>query len=176
MSAEAVPPAARWSQTTPPQDLSAEVITELSAGCDRDTATGRRDYSITLLPCRVGLRAGELAGLHLSDMHWSDGEFVLRGKGTHVARLPPPVEVGEAVVDYLRFARPSGNHSAVFLGHKAPHDPMNSSGLSSAVARAERKAGLGKIHAHRLRHTAATQMLRGGAPLADVGMVLRHQR
>jgi site-specific recombinase XerD len=176
VSAEAVPAAARWSQTALPQDLSAEDITVLLAGCDRDTATGRRDYAIMLLLCRIGLRVGEVAGLHLSDMHWSAGEFVVRGKGNHLARLPLPVDVGEAIVDYLRFARPAGNHSAVFLGHKAPHDPVNSSGLSSAVARAARKAGLGKIHAHRLRHTAATQMLRGGVPLAEVGMVLRHQR
>lgn len=173
---EAVPAAARWSQTALPQDLSAEDITVLLAGYDRDTATGRRDYAIMLLLCRIGLRVGEVAGLHLSDMYWSAGEFVVKGKGNHLARLPLPVDVGEAIVDCLRFARPAGNRSAVFLGHKAPHDPVNSSGLSSAVARAARKAGLGKIHAHRLRHTAATQMLRGGVPLAEVGMVLRHQR
>jgi site-specific recombinase XerD len=162
VSAEAVQAVACWSQTALPQDLSAEEITVLLAGWDRDTATGRRDYAIMLLLCRIGLHAGEVAGRHLSDMHWSAGEFVVRGKGTHLARLPLPVEVGEAIVDYLRFARPAGNHSAVFLGHKAPHDPMNSSGLSSAGARAARKAGLGEIHAHRLRHAVATQMSRGG--------------
>ena len=37
------------------------------------------------------------------------------------------------------------------------------------------RAGLGKIHAHRLRHTAATAMLRAGSPLAEVGQVLRHR-
>ena len=79
-------------------------------------------------------------------------------------------------MDYLRYARPAGSHPAVFLGHKAPHDPISSSALSSAVARASRQAGLGTIHAHRLRHTAATQMLRGGSSLGQVGMVLRHQR
>lgn len=177
VSAAAVPAAARWSQAALPQDLHPAAVTALLSGCDRDTAAGRRDYAILLLLCRIGLRAGEVAGLELGDMHWSAGEFVVRGKGNHLVRLPLPTDVGEALVEYLRFARPTVNHqSAVFLGHKAPHNPMSSCGLSSAVARAARRAGLGTIHAHRLRHTAATQMLRGGSSLAEVGMVLRHQR
>lgn len=176
VSAAAVPAAALCSQSALPQDLSGDSLTALLAGCDRNTATGRRDYAVMLLLSRIGLRAGEVARLELGDMRWSAGEFLVRGKGNHLARLPLPAEVGAAVVDYLRYARPAGSHPAVFLGHKAPHDPISSSALSSAVARASRRAGLGTIHAHRLRHTAATQMLRGGSSLGQVGMVLRHQR
>lgn len=175
--AVAVPSAARWARAALPQDLDPVVVTALLAGCDRATAVGLRDYAIMLLLCRIGLRAGEVAGLELSDMHWSAGEFVVRGKGNHRARLPLPVDVGEAIVEYLRHARPTDTHqSAVFLGHKAPHNPLGAARLSSAVAREGRRAGLGTIHSHRLRHTAATQMLRGGSSLAEVGLVLRHQR
>lgn len=177
VSVDAVPSAAGWSQAALPKDLEPEVLAALLAGCDRSSAGGRRDHAVMLLLCRIGLRAGEVAALELDDMHWAAGEFVVRGKGNHLARLPLPVDVGESLVDYLRYARPPGDHhAAVFLGHKAPHGPMSASGLSSAVARAARRAGLGTIHAHRLRHTAATQMLRGGLSLADVGLVLRHQR
>jgi integrase/recombinase XerD len=177
VSTAAVPSAAGWSQAALPKDLNSTALAALLAGCDQDTAGGRRDFAVMLLMCRIGMRAGEVAGLELSDMHWNAGEFVVRGKGNHLARLPLPAEVGEALMEYLRSARPAGNHhAAVFLGHKAPHNPMSASGLSSAVARAARRAGLGTIHAHRLRHTAATQMLRGGSSLAEVGLVLRHQR
>lgn len=177
VSSAAVPSAACWSQAALPKDLNPAALEALLAGCDRDTAGGRRDYAVMLLLCRIGLRAGEVAGLQLRDMHWSAGEFVVRGKGNHLARLPLPAEVGEALVEYLRHARPAGSHqTAVFLGHKGPHNPLGASGLSSAVARAARRVGLGTVHAHRLRHTAATQMLRGGASLAEFGLVLRHQR
>ncbi|MFS0717324.1 tyrosine-type recombinase/integrase [Arthrobacter sp. 1P04PC] len=177
VSAAAVPSAAGWSQAALPKDLTAAALAALLASCDRDTGGGRRDYAVMLLLCRIGLRAGEVAALELRDLHWGAGEFVVHGKGNHPARLPLPTEVGEALVEYLRYARPTGiHHTAVFLGHKAPHDPISSSGLSSAVARAARRAGLGTIHAHRLRHAAATQMLRGGSSFAEVGLVLRHQR
>lgn len=176
VSADAVPAAALCSHSALPQDLSGDALTALLAGCDRNTATGRRDYAVMLLLSRIGLRAGEVARLELGDMHWSAGEFLVRGKNNRLARLPLPAEVGAAVVDYLRYTRPAGSHPAVFLGHKAPHDPISSSALSSAVARAARQAGLGTMHAHQLRHTAATQMLRGGSSLGQVGMVLRHQR
>lgn len=177
VQAAAVPSAARWTRAALPRDLDSGSVTVLLAGCDRDTGVGARDYAIMLLLSRIGLRAGEVAGLELGDMHWGAGEFLVHGKGDHLARFPLPVEVGEAIVEYLRRDRPTEtNHSAVFLGHKAPHNPLTSSGLSSAVARTSRRAGLGTIHAHRLRHTAATQMLNRGASLAEIGLVLGHQR
>lgn len=177
VQAAAVPSAARWTQAGLPRDLDPDSVTALLAGCDRDTGVGARDYAIMLLLSRIGLRAGEVAGLELGDVHWGAGEFLVHGKGNHLSRFPLPIEVGEAIVEYLRRGRPTEtNHSAVFLGHKAPHNPLSSSGLSSAVARAGRRAGLGRIHAHRLRHTAATRMLNCGASLAEVGLVLGHQR
>lgn len=123
VSAAAAPQAARWSQAALPKDLDPVALAALLAGCDRDTASGRRDYAVMLFLSRIGLRAGEVAGLQLADLRWSAGEFVVRGKGNHVACLPLPADIGEALVDYLRYARPTGNtHRAVFLGHKAPMD------------------------------------------------------
>jgi site-specific recombinase XerD len=52
---------------------------------------------------------------------------------------------------------------------------MTSGAVTSVVEAAALRAGLGMVHAHRLRHTAASEMLRAGATLAEVGQVLRHR-
>jgi integrase/recombinase XerD len=160
--ARSVPSVAGWSLSGLPKWLAPDELQRLLAACDRRTPTGRRDYAIMLLLARLGLRAGEAAGLELEDIDWRRGEFAVRGKGNRTERLPLPVDVGAAITAYLRRGRPeTAQGRSVFVRVHAPH-------------RAAR-AGLGKIHAHRLRHTAATAMLRAGSPLAEVGQVLRHR-
>jgi site-specific recombinase XerD len=88
-----------------------------------------------------------------------------------------PADVGEAVAAYLRGGRPAtACGRTVFVRIKAPHRPLSACGVTQVVASAARRAGLGQIHAHRLRHTAATAMLRAGASLPEVGQLLRHRR
>ena len=126
---------------------------------------------------RLGLRAGELAALTLEDISWRTGTIMIRGKGQQVESLPLPADVGEAIAAYMRRARPAtATERTVFVRHRAPHDRLSTSGVTQIVAAAARRAGLGVIHAHRLRHTAATQLLRAGAPLAEIGQLLRHRR
>jgi integrase/recombinase XerD len=64
----------------------------------------------------------------------------------------------------------------VFLRLHAPHGGLTAGGVTQAVFAAAQRAGLGRVYAHRLRHTAATGMLRAGASLPEVGQVLRHRR
>ena len=81
-----------------------------------------------------------------------------------VSNVPLPADVGEAVAVYLHPGRPTSAHGrTVFVRIKAPHRPLSTGGVTQVVAAAARRAGLGQIYAHRLRHTAATQMLRAGA-------------
>ena len=86
-------------------------------------------------------------------------------------------DVGRAVAQYLQRGRPvSAQGRTVFVRIKAPHRDLSSCGVSNVVADAAKRAGLGRIHAHRLRHTAAMQMLRAGASLPEIGQLLRHRR
>jgi site-specific recombinase XerD len=125
---------------------------------------------------RLGLRAGEVRSLRLDDIDWRAGQLVVRGKGNRAERLPLPADVGEAVAAYLRRGRPAtAEGRTVFVRVRAPHRPLSSGGVTNAVIAAAERAGLGRVAAHRLRHTAATQMLRAGAPLPEVGQVLRHR-
>ena len=126
---------------------------------------------------RLGLRCGEIAGLTLDDIDWRAGELLIYGKGHRDERLPLPVDIGGALAGYLRRGRPpSALGRAVFVRALAPHRAMGSRAVSRVVVFAAERAGLGSVGAHRLRHTAATELLRAGASLPEVGQVLRHRR
>jgi site-specific recombinase XerD len=158
-----------------PKALGPGQVQQLLAGCDRGTAVGRRDFAVLTVLARLGLRAGELTALELGDVDWRGGEVIVRGKGGRQERLPLPVDVGRAVVAYLRHGRPAAESRHLFLSVRAPHRPLTSSGVFAIVVGAAHKAGLPPLGPHRLRHTAATEMLRAGAPLSEIGQLLRHR-
>jgi len=174
--AGAVPAVAGWRMRGLPKGLEPGQMDRLLASCDRRRATGRRDYAILLMLARLGLRSGEVAGLGLDDIDWRAGEIAVRGKGNRTERLPLPADVGAAIAGYLRRGRPpTAQGRSVFVRVTAPHTALTTHAVTMVVFDAGRRAGLGKIHAHRLRHTAATAMLRAGSPLSEVGQVLRHR-
>lgn len=174
--ATAVPSVAGWRLSGLPRGLEPGQLRRLLASCGRRTATGRRDYAIMLLLARLGLRAGEVADLGLDDIDWRRGEITVRGKGNRAERLPLPADVGTAIAAYLRRGRPAtAQGRSVFVRVRAPHRALSTGGVTNVVFDAAQRAGLGTMHAHRLRHTAATAMLRAGSPLAEVGQVLRHR-
>jgi site-specific recombinase XerD len=174
--AAAVPSVAGWRLSGLPKGLEPGQLRRLLAGCDRRTPPGRRDYAILLLLARLGLRAGEVAGLGLDDIDWRHGEIAVLGKGNRAERLPLPAEVGAAIAAYLRRGRPgTAAGRSVFVRVHAPHRALTTGGVTMVVSDAAQRAGLGRMHAHRLRHTAATAMLQAGSPLAEVGQVLRHR-
>lgn len=155
--------------------VAPDVVAALLAGCDRGTAVGRRDYAVLVLLSRLGLRAGEVAALCLDDIDWDAGEITVTGKGSRVERLPLPADVGEAIVDYLAHGRRPTTDRHVFLSVRAPHRPMSPGAVKGAVGHGCDRAGIEQVSAHRLRHSAATDMLRAGAALAEVAQVLRHR-
>ena len=160
-----------------PRPLESRQVQALLASCDGGTAGGRRDLAMLTLLARMGLRAGEVAGLRLDDIDWRLGEITIAGKGNRRDKLPLPADAGEAVAAYLQHGRPStALDRSVFIRIKAPHRGLTSGGVTQAVAAAARRAGLGTIYAHRLRHSAATAILAEGGSLAEIGQVLRHRR
>jgi len=174
--ASAVPSVAGWRLSGLPKGLEPGQLRRLLAACDRRTRTGRRDYAMVLLLSRLGLRAGEVARLGLDDIDWRRGEITVRGKGNRVERLPLPADVGAAIAAYLRRGRPAtAEGRSVFVRVHAPHRALTTGGVTMVVFDAAQRAGLPKLHAHRLRHTAAAAMLHAGSPLPEVGQVLRHR-
>ena len=173
----AVPGVGAWRAAGLPRPLERGELRQLLTSCDRRSAIGRRDFAIVVLMGRLGLRCGEISGLMLDDIDWRAGELLIYGKGHRDDRLPLPVDVGSALAGYLRRGRPAGAlDRAVFVRALAPHRAMGPGAVSRVVAAAAERAGLGAVRAHRLRHTAATELLRAGASLPEVGQVLRHRR
>lgn len=160
-----------------PRGLEPVQVAALLATCDRERVDGLRDYAMLMLMSRLGLRCGEVAALVLEDIDWRAGQITVRGKGNRCDLLPLPVDVGQAVVEYLRSGRPAtALGRSVFVRVKAPHRALSGTGVTQAVAAAGRRAGLGTIYGHRLRHSAATSILAAGGSLAEIGQVLRHRR
>ncbi len=174
----AVPTVRQWRSSIVPRHLPARDVERLLRACDRSSATGRRDHAILLLLARLGLRASEILALELGDLHWREGEIVVRGKGHVHDRLALLADVGEAVALYLRRDRPAGSSRRVFLCRRAPHRGFgHPSSVTTIVTRALARAGLAPATrgAHLLRHSLATTMVRRGASLSEIGQVLRHR-
>jgi site-specific recombinase XerD len=173
-----VPTVAAWRFSELPRFLEPQQVKQILESCDRSCACGRRDYAALLLLARLGLRAGELVHLCLEDIHWDDGEVLIRGKSSCETYLPLPPDVGRALAVYLRKDRPSCSCRRVFIRMKAPHVGFSTSvAVCDIVRRALHRAHLEPEHkgAHLLRHSLATQMLRGGASLTQIGQILRHK-
>lgn len=174
--AQVVPSVAFWRLQGLPRGLGSDQVRALLESCDTDTVNGRRDLAILLLLVRLGMRRGEVAALRLDDVDWRAGELLVRGKGPRVERLPLPADVGEALAGYLRAGRPrDAGTRAVFVRVRAPRAALTPAGVTQVVVAAGRRAGLGEVAPHRLRHTAASELLRRGAPLAEIGQLLRHR-
>jgi integrase/recombinase XerD len=175
--ASAVPSVAGRRLVGLPKGLDSDQVRRILTSCDDATRRGCRDIAILTMLVRLGMRSGEVAKLRLDDIDWRAGEIIVRGKANCAERVPLPEDVGRAVAAYLRHGRPtSAQGRTVFVRTKAPHRHLSSAGVSNVVADAAKRAGLARIHAHRLRHTAAMQMLRAGASLPEIGQLLRHRR
>jgi site-specific recombinase XerD len=173
--AAVVPSVAGWRLASLPRGLDAVVVERLLGSCDQDTIVGRRDYALLTMLARLGLRGAEVADLELGDLDWRGGEVTIHGKGNRIDRLPLPVDVGEALAAYLTAGRPRCDAASVFCTVRAPYRRLSPAAVRAIMGYACQRAGLDRVGAHRLRHSLATEMLRAGASLPEVGQVLRHR-
>lgn len=175
----AVPTVANWSMTSIPRAIPPAQVAQLLASIDRHSAIGQRDYAILLLLARLGLRSSEVLRLELDDIDWQAGRFSVRGKGSKRTELPLLNEVGKAITEYLRYGRPASESRRVFLRGKAPiRGLLGQSAICSLVRNALKRAGISAPTngAHQFRHALATQLLRHGASLTEIGELLGHRR
>lgn len=175
--AAVVPAVASWSMQSIPRSLPKAQVERVLSSCNRQTAIGRRDYAMLLLLARLGLRAGEVASLLLDDIDWQAGSISVNGKGGHRPHLPLPNDVGEALAEYLSDGRPPLDSRTVFLSGNAPVRGIRSSVVTDVVKRQLERARIDcpRKGAHQFRHGLATEMLRNGASLAEIGELLGHR-
>lgn len=176
--AAAVPIVANWRLSSIPRAISRDDVAKLLASIDRQTPMGRRDYAMILMLARLGLRSSEVITLDLDDIDWVAGQIRVHGKSGQRNDLPLPADIGEAIVDYLRHGRPRSACRRVFLRDKAPIRGFDGpSGFGCVIRRRLHRAGINAptTGAHQFRHGLATEMLRGGASLGEIGEVLGHR-
>jgi integrase/recombinase XerD len=176
--AACVPAVASWSLSTLPRSLPTAQVKRVLTHCNRKTAIGRRDYAILLSLARLGLRAGEVVGLTFEDIDWENGLITVQSKGGRPSQLPLPADVGKAIAAYLKNGRPQApGNRRVFLRARAPVVGLKSIAVRDVVKRALARAGIDSPRkgAHQFRHALATEMLRQGASLSEIGELLRHQ-
>ncbi len=174
--AQVVPAQRNWRLAGLPRALEPEQVARLLSACDRRTAVGRRNYAVVLMLARLGMRRCEVAALSLDDIDWRAGELAVCGKGRRIERVPLPTDVGQALAEYLQRGRPeSAQGRAVFVRVKPPHCALTPHGVTEVVVSAGRQADLGYVTAHRLRHSAARELLRAGAGLTEIEQLLRHR-
>jgi integrase/recombinase XerD len=157
-----------------PRAASRDHLRTVLAGCDRNSAVGRRDYAILLMLARLAVRGGEVARLELADVDWRAGELTVRGKGGRVDVLPLPADVGAAMADYLLRARPATTTRTLFVTVKAPFTGLATSSVTVLVAAACARVGVSRFGPHGIRHAAACDLLAAGASMEEIGQLLRH--
>jgi len=170
-----VPAVAGWRLSALPRGLEPAQVEAILAVPDPGSRSGLRDRAILMLLARLGLRGAEAAGLQLADIDWQAGEITVTGKGAQTEAMPLPADAGQALADYLTKGRPRCSLPAVFVTARAPYHQITPSVVRALVPRACEQAGLPRAGAHRLRHSLATGILRAGAPLSEVGQLLRHR-
>jgi integrase/recombinase XerD len=175
--AAAVPSVANWSMSAIPRAIASDQVRQLLARFDRRSAAGRRDFAILLLLSRLGLRACEVARLDLEDIDWKAGTVAVHGKGGRRAELPLPADVGAAIAGYLRHGRPTGLCRRLFLRAHAPNGALRPGAVGCIVRHAIERYGIDAptYGTHQFRHGLATEMLRHGASLGEIGELLGHR-
>ena len=174
---DAIPTLAVWRLAAIPRYLPAADVERIIAACSRATPLGLRDRAVILLLARLGLRAGDIAGMQLTDIDWRQASVRVAGKSRDEMSLPVTQELGDALREYLQRGRPPATSAWLFVRMQAPWNPLKVSAVSGLVHRAicRAKVDAPSHGAHVLRHSAATEMLRQGATLQQIGVVLRHR-
>jgi len=162
-----------------PSVYDVDEIKRIEDAVGQSSAVGKRDYAMLLLATRLGLRSSDIAGLSFENLDWDRNIICLtQSKTKKVIELPLLTDVGEAVINYLKYARPVSDLQQVFLSACAPYRCINRLVINGAVSRTIIASGVDitgrKFGPHAMRHTLASQLLRNGTSLPVISETLGH--
>ena len=179
--AERTPMIQARKQTRIPSVWTEDELRRLLNAVDRGSPVGKRDYAILLLACLLGLRVSDIKALTFSCFDWDARKISFTQSKTRApVVLPLPNQVGWAVIDYLKNARPPVDSDIVFLRHVAPFLPFaEGDHLHQMVRKYMSLAHLPSLKKrrgmHSLRHTAASRLLESGVSLDTISNILGHE-
>jgi len=168
---------AHWKLASLPRALKPEEAERLLNSFTANLRLPKRSYAIVRCALDMGLRAGEIAHLMISDIDWRAGTVRLRGtKSLRQDIMPLPMETGQALADYLQHERPATRNPAIFVRQKGGRDyPITSTAIQKLIKRACSRVDLPNTSAHALRHTLACRLVESGSSLKEVADLLRHR-
>lgn len=178
---EQIPCPRIYRKSNIPSVWPADDLARIFSVIDLDTPIGKRNKIILLLASRLGLRGSDIRSLRLSDIDWeNDAINFIQSKTLVPITLPLLPEVGEAIIDYLRYGRPVSKSREIILRHNAPFEPFESNtGFNNIIIRCANKAGVKltserKHGLHSLRHTLASDLLAYNVPPSTIAGLLGH--
>jgi len=162
-----------------PSTYTRDEVLKILASVDRTQVVGKRDYAILMLAIRLGMRASDISTLEFRYLLWSSNAISFKQLKTgETVELPLPLDVGESIINYVKYARPVSDCRFVFLEIKFPNLPMNSNAISRVASRTILKSGVQvgdrKHGSHALRHTMAGLLLENKTPLPVISALLGH--
>ena len=179
---DTVPAARSVKQARVPSVWDPVDVAKVLEAIDRGNPSGKRDYAIVLLVCRLGLRAVDVKRLEFADLDWPGNRLsVVQAKTGQRVDLPLLKDDGWAIIDYVRDGRPVCDCPEVFLRHTAPIGPFSDQDhLHQILVKHARVAhvslGEKRRHGmHSLRHTLATRLMEDGTPVEQIADILGHQ-
>ena len=163
-----------------PSYYSEDEINQVLQCLDRGTVLGKRDYAVFMLAMRLGMRASDIANLRFEHLRWEINMIIFRQqKGGEEIKLPLHPSVGNAIIDYLQYARPKSDYSQIFLIFRTPCLHLRASTVSGIIKRRFRNAHINlknrKQGSHALRHSLVKQLLDNGRALPVITEVLGHK-
>jgi len=163
-----------------PSYYSPEEIELMIAAIDRGNPNGKRNYAIVMLAARLGMRASDIAGLRFENLYWEESKIVFNQYKTgNEIELPLLPDVGNAIIDYLKYGRPKSNDTYIFLCTKSPYTRIYTSSITGVVHKALIRAGVSienrKHGPHALRHSLAGILLEKGTIVPVISEVLGHK-
>lgn len=171
----------RWRRKEKiPSFYTDEEVNTMELSVDRTGGAGKRGYAMLLLATRLGLRASDIANLQFSNIDWSGNEINLtQYKTGNPINLPLLSDVGNAIIDYLKYGRQKSDSPYIFLAHKPPYDAITSNIVSDAIRKIIKESGVsieGRRHGpHSLRHSLASRLMNYGTPMPVISEVLGHE-
>ena len=162
-----------------PSVYDADEIKTIEMSIDQASPVGKRDYAIILLTTRLGLRASDIASLQFENLDWDKNIVRLeQSKTKRDIELPLLSEVGEAIINYLKFGRPVSSSQNVFMSANAPYRTIDAPSISQIVRRHIYSSKVDvrnrKVGPHAMRHTLASQLLCNGTALPVISEILGH--
>lgn len=176
-----VPKCGASPQKKLPSAYSKEEIEQLLAVIDRGDSKGKRDYAMILIASRLGLRCSDICQLKFSELDWKQNRILLKQKKTNAQiELPLLADVGEAIIDYLKYGRPKSDLPYIFLKHMPPYSVVTGSAFTNAIKNGFQRAGISCIGTrkhgpHALRHSLANILLSQNTPLPVITGILGHK-